>query len=490
MPMDQTKAPIVDALQAYKTQGTTSFGVPGHKSGVGATEDVKRLLGPDIFAADSTTEKGIDDRRETKRVVQQAEELAAEAWGAAQAHLSTNGTSLSNHVAFLCMARPGDTVLVARNSHLSVIAGLVLAGLRPVFLDPDHDAGWDIDHGIPAAELERKLAAHPEAKGVLIVSPTYYGVTSDIAALAAVCHRHGVPLAVDEAWGPHFAFHPEMPPAAIRSGADLAVGSIHKTMAGLQGASILLLNSKLVTPDRFALSYALFESTSPPVPVLATIDATRRQFALEGERLIGGQLHQAHRARQAIAGIEGIRVMGREVLDGDARHALDETKLFFDISGLGVSGYAADDWLTGQRNLSMGLSDERHLLATWTVGNTEQHTDTLIAGIHALADWARQAPARRPKAPAGLPRRDDLRTEMVMTPAEAFFGRTEFVPLERAAGRVVAEIVAPYPPGIPRLVPGELITETHVAYFRLGLEAGLFPMGQSDLELHTLRVVA
>ncbi len=263
-----------------------------------------------------------------------------------------------------------------------------------------------------------------------------------------------------------------MPPAAIRSGADLAVGSIHKTMAGLQ------------------LAYALFESTSPPLPVLAAIHATRRQFALEGERLIGSQLHQARRARQAIAGIEGIRVMGREVLDGDARHALEETKLFFDVGGLGVSGYAADDWLTERRNLSMDLRDERHLLATWTVGNTEQHTDTLVAGIRALADWACQALARRPKAPASRPRRDDLRTEMATTPAEAFFGRTEFVLLEQAAGRVAAEIVAPYPPGIPRLVPGEPITETHVAYFRLGLEAGLFPMGQSDMRLHTLRLVA
>src|SRR4051794_26851911 len=279
---DQTQAPILDALAKYRNSGSVSFGVPGHKSGKGATEDIKKIIGSAAFEADATTQKGIDDRRETQQTIQRAETLAAAAWGADYAHLSTNGTSLSNHAGFLSIAAPGETVLVGRNAHKSVVAGLIMAGLRPVFLEPDRDDNWDIEHGIPAAEMERQLAAHPEAKGALIVSPTFFGVVPDLRVLADICHRHGKPLVVDEAWGPHLVFHPDMPPSAIASGADMALGSIHKMLAGLQGASIMLLKSKLISPDRFALTYDLLESTSPPVQVLASIDATRRQFVMDG----------------------------------------------------------------------------------------------------------------------------------------------------------------------------------------------------------------
>jgi arginine decarboxylase len=488
---DQTSAPILDALAKYSKSGSVSFGVPGHKSGRGATPDIKRVVGAEAFAADATTQKGIDDRRETQRTIQRAEDLAARAWGADYAHLSTNGTSLSNHAAFLSVAVPGETVLVGRNAHKSVIAGLIMAGLRPVFLEPDQDAEWDIEHGIPVAEMERKLAAHPEAKGAFLVSPTFFGVVPNLRALAETCHRHGKPLVVDEAWGPHLYFHPELPQAAIASGADMALGSIHKMMAGLQGSSIMLLKSGLIPPDRFALCYDLFESTSPPVQVLASIDATRRQFVQEGEALLGALLERARRARAAFAEIPGIRVMGREVLDGDARHGLEETKVTLDISGLGITGYEADDWLTENINISMGLSDDRHLLACFTIGNDDKATDALIAGIRALATWAESRPAsERHGRPPEMPARRDLQTRMEMTPAEAFFGRVEHVPLERAAGRVAAEMVTPYPPGIPRLVPGQLIDEPHVAFLRLGLEAGLFVLGTSDEQLKTVRVVA
>jgi arginine decarboxylase len=487
---DQTRAPIVEALAEFKAQGAISFGVPGHKSGKAAPEDIKQLLGAKVFETDATTQKGIDDRRETKEILQQAEHLAAEAWGAAYSYLSTNGTSLSNHAAFFSVAEPGDTVLVARNAHKSVIAGLVIAKLRPVFLEPDHDEDWDVEHGVPAATLERTLAAHPEAKGVFIVSPSFYGVASDLRRLADICHEHGKPLVVDEAWGPHFAFSREMPPSAIACGADMALGSIHKTMAGLQGASIMLLNSRLIAPDRFALSYDLFESTSPPVQVLATTDATRRQFVQDGERLIGRTVACARRAREAIGAIEGLRVMGREVLTGDARFAMDDTKILLDVGDLGVTGYEAEDWLITNRNLSLGLSDDRHLLAIFTIGNDDATTDALIAGLQAMAEWARGKTTVRRRQPEGMPARKDLETEMAMTPAEAFFARTEHVPLGEAAGRIAAEMVAPYPPGMPRLLPGQRISRTHVAFLQLGMDAGMFSLGNSDTHLRTVRVVA
>ncbi|MFL5562632.1 MAG: aminotransferase class I/II-fold pyridoxal phosphate-dependent enzyme [Gemmatimonadaceae bacterium] len=490
MTMDQSRAPIVESLRSQEKQDSVSFGPPGHESGKGAPDDVKHLLGEQVFKGDLATQKGIDDRLESKRIRQDAERLAAEAWGAAHCFFSTNGTSLSNHVAMLSVARPGDTVLVARNSHKSLISACIVGHVKPVFLEADRDPVWDIEHGISPAELERALDANPDAKAVFVVSPTYFGVTSDIESLSAICHRRGIPLVVDEAWGPHFPFHPEMPKAAIRSGADISVGSIHKTMAGLGQASIMLLQSKLVDLVQFELCYDLFESTSPSVPILATIDASRRQFVHEGKEILEEQLRLARYARAELAKIDGIRVMGKEVIDGKGRFALDETKVLFDISGLGVTGFAAEDWLMSEEQLTFSLSDDRHLLATFMVGTDEHMTKQMLSAVQKMARWARSYEAHDKSRPEKMPERRELGTEMVMSPSDAFFANAEHVPLERAVGRIAAQMVSPYPPGIPRLLPGQKISAVHVAFLRESLEAGAFMMDASIANEGKIRVVA
>src|SRR4051794_33788534 len=282
MKAGQEKAPILEGLRRQQKADPTSFGVPGHKSGKGAGWDVTWLLGRGTFKGDATTFKGIDDRRMSKRVRQNAEKLAARAWGAEHCFFSTNGTSLSNHVAMLTVAGPGDTVLIARNSHKSLYAATIIGHVKVTFLEPDYDADWNVEHGVPVEEVRRKLASHPSAKAVFVVSPTTYGVSSDLEAIAGLCHERGVPLVADEAWGPHFAFHPSLPRPRIRCGAAIAVASIPKTMAGLEGSSILLLNSDIVPYDRFSLAYDLLESPSRSVRILGSIDGTRRQFARDG----------------------------------------------------------------------------------------------------------------------------------------------------------------------------------------------------------------
>src|SRR4051794_8305226 len=490
MALKQDQAPIVEGLAEYLRESYSSFGVPGHKGGKGAPSDIYRLLGKYAFYSDTTTQHGIDDRTESKKLVHKAETLAARAWGAKRCLFSTNGSSLSNHAVLLAAANPGDTVLVSRNSHKSMISALIIGGVRPVFLTPDYDPDWNIEHGIPVAEVESQLDAHPDAKGVFIVSPSFYGVTSDLRSIAKACHKRGVPLVVDEAWGPHYRFHPEMPTPALRCGSDIAITSIHKTMAGLEQASILLWDSKIIPEDRFALCYDLFESTSPSVPILASIDATRRQFVQGGKDLLETLLAHARRARETIGSIEGVRVMGKEALEGDARHELEETKILLDIAGLRVSGYEADDYLDTEQKVSMGLSDERHLLATFTIGNGRRDTNTLISAVQSLADWARDRTNRHDGLPKGLPRYDELGTEQVMTPSEAFFAPSEFVPLKRAAGLISSAMISPYPPGVPRILPGERITAALVAYFEIGRAAGMFPMDANDRTLHQVRVVA
>jgi lysine decarboxylase len=484
---DQTKAPIVDALRAYLRKDSSSFGLPGHRSGKGAPDDIKQLIGETAFKSDASVQKGIDDRRQSRQVQDSAEQIAAKAWGAEHCYFSTNGSTLSVHAAMLTVAGPGDTVLVARNVHKSVIGGLIIGRLRPVFLEPDEDETWDIEHGVPAATVERALARHRDAKAVLVTSPTIYGVVSNIAKIAKVCHRHDVTLVVDEAWGADFPFHPDLPSSAIENGADVAVASLHKTMAGLEQASIMLLKGRRVAADRLQLCYDLLETTSPSVPIMATIDASRRQFAKQGRQLLTRTLHRARRMREALASMDGIKVMGEEILDEDARLALDECKVLFDVSAWGVTGWAVEDWMIATRNLKVLSSDYRTLLAAVTVGNDDSDIEKLVSSVAAYAKSSRRKKAPPPKE---LPRRVDLRSELVMTPADAFFAKVKQVPIADAAGRVAAEMVSPYPPGIPRVLPGERITDEHVTFFRAGMRAGMFALDPTDMSLKRLRVVA
>jgi arginine decarboxylase len=285
MKKDQRKAPIIDAIKQYHQSGIVPFTTPGHKKGAGVSEEDKAAIGEGAFYNDIPMQNGADDRRESKGVQEEAEQLAAEAVGAEQSYFSTNGSSLSAHVAVLSIADIGEKILVARNTHKSMVAALVMADVIPVFLEPVIDDELDVEHGITPEHLEQMLAEHPEAKGVFVVSPTYYGVVSDIKALADICHQRNIPLVVDEAWGPHFPFHPELPASALSCGADMSFGSIHKTMNGLSQASIINLQGKRIEQDRFTLCFDLFESTSPSSVMLASIDAARRQMVLHGKEL-------------------------------------------------------------------------------------------------------------------------------------------------------------------------------------------------------------
>jgi arginine/lysine/ornithine decarboxylase len=489
-PDEQSRAPILEALQTYLRASPISFEMPGHHAGRGAAHAITRLIGSKAFKADCTPLKGLDDRGERKRISHRAEALAAQLWGADECYFSTAGSTLSNQVALHAATNPGDTVLVSRNSHKSLIGSLIVAGVRPVFLEPVYDDRWDMGHGSSRAELTAKLDAHPETKAVFVIGPTYYGVAPDIAAMAEICHQRGVPLVVDEAWGPHFAFHPDMPRPAIRQGADMAVCSIHKTMAGLEQASIMLLKSKLISSERFNLAYDLHLTTSPSSLILASIDATRRQFAEDGEKLVQNTLDLARHAREELAAMDGFQVMGREVLDGDAAHALDETKVLIDISDLGVNGYEAEDWLIRNKKMTLGLSDERRMLLIFTVGTDRRSMKHMLSAFKDMAKWARDGAGDKKGYRGDLPHLSELKAELAMSPADAFFSATERVPLNAAAGRIAAEMISPYPPGIPRVLPGELISEAQVRYLEISMQLGTFPYDASDQDLQTVRVVA
>lgn len=486
--MDQQQAPLLEALKQLERRPIHGFGAPGHHQGNAVPKEAKALLGARVFQADVITPKGLDDRTEGAHVLQRAHELAAEAWRADFCRFVTGGSTQSLHTALAAVARPGDTVLFAANVHKAerahALAAVLNAKIVPVVIDPQ----WDIEHGVAPADLSRALDDHPDAKAFVVVSPTYYGVTSDIAALADLCHARGIPLICDAAWGGAFAFCEALPHDPLTKGADIAVYSLHKTMGALTQGSALLAKSGIVDLQRLWLAYELFETTSPSVPILASLDAVRREHATKGEALWNPVIDLAATLRKQVASIAGLRVF--DICDLPIDSQLDETKVLIDISAWGVTGYALDDWLMAHHRVSVGLSDARHLLAVLSLGTSSRDVKALVKGLRDAAKQIKAGTSGLPAAPTNLPGIGSLSVTMQNDPAEAFFGPTELVRIEEAIGRIAAEMIAPAPPGVPRLVPGQLIEHAHIDWLVANRDAGAFFLDPVDPNERRLRVVS
>jgi len=485
--MDQTQAPILDALAAIERRPVHGFGAPGHHQGATVPRELRRLLGRRVFEADVITPKGLDDRTEGAHVLQRAHEIAAEAWKADFCRFVTGGSTQSLHTALAAVARPGDTVLFAANVHKAERAHALAVGLHAAIVPVIVDDGWDIEHGVAPDALAAALDAHPDAKAFVVVSPSYYGVTGDIAALAELCHQRGVPLICDAAWGGAFAFCEALPHDPLTKGADVAVYSMHKTMGALTQGSALLARGELVDRQRLWMAFELFETTSPSVPILASLDSARREHAIAGEAMWTAVLARADSLKRKLARIDGVRVFGEDDLPPGAE--LDRTKVLVDVGGLGVSGYALDDWLVEHHRVSVGLSDARHLLAIVSPGTAARDVRALAKGLADAAGRIAAGTLTLPP-PGDAPPIAALTVEMAADPVAAFFGPAELVPIAAAAGRIAAETIAPAPPGVPRLVPGQRIGADHVAWLVAQRDAGAFFLDPIDPGEAMVRVVA
>lgn len=456
--MDQRRMPLLEALVAHAAAGRTPLHVPGHKQGRGAPGRLLELLGPGTFALDLTEVGDLDDLHCPRGVIDEAQRLAAEAFGADETLFLVNGTTAGVQAMVLAACGPHEKIVVPRNAHRSVLSALVLSGAWPVYVMPEVDPATGLALGITADEVARALERHPDVSAILVLYPTYYGAATDLAAIVALARGRRIPVLVDEAHGAHFRFHPELPAAALDLGADLVAQSVHKTLGSLTQSSLLHVRGERIDRPRLRLAASMVQSSSPSYLLLASLDAARCQAATAGRRLLDNTLELAGRARSAINAIPGLACPGDEWTGRPGSLALDRTKLTIDISLEGVTATGAARILAERWGVQVEMAGARHLLLVLTIGDDRTAIDRLLTG---LTDLARGHEGRRSQAPAPpeLPLPDQ-----VLPPRVAVLGPRERVPLEEAAGRVAAGMIAPSPPGIPVLWPGERINPAIVEY--------------------------
>jgi lysine decarboxylase len=500
-PASQSGTPYLDALRAYAAREPGRFHVPGHKGGPGADPALREALGPAALALDiPALTYGIDVGADPTPY-EEAQTLAAEAWGARRAWFLVNGASQGNHVALLALAHRGREVIVQRNAHSSTVDALVLSGLRPTFVSPELDPALHIAHCMSPAALEQALDQTPGAVGATVVSPTYFGAVADIAALAEVAHGRGLPLIVDEAWGAHLAFHPALPRHALSLGADLVVSSTHKIVGSLtQAAMIHLGHGDLLEEQVVDRCVTLIESTSPSSLLAGSLDAARRSAAVRGHELLDETLRGLAATRDAVRELPGLDVLDERLAGAPGVFDYDPLRLAIDVRGTGHSGYALARLVRERDDVNLELAGENVMVAVFGMGeDVTAAGGRLVAALRHGVDALSETPEdrteeRRAQAPgsagcAAIPFAPPPPWgELVMTPRDAFLGPQEVVPARAAVGRVAAESLAAYPPGIPNVLPGERLTAEALDYIQQALDHGGSLRGASDRGLATLRV--
>jgi arginine decarboxylase len=461
-----SEAPLAAAVDAFLADPGTTFTVPGHKRAAGIADPLLMLDLPLV--------SGADDSRLGSDVLGRAERLAARLWGADLCRFSVAGSTHGNQALALAVGRPGDRVLAARHLHKSMFAGLVLAGLEPTWVRPGVDARSGLAGVVDAAAVERALAADPGLRAVILVEPSYVGMISDLEAIAAVCHAAGVPLLVDQAWGAHLGFHPELPAHAITRGADAMVTSTHKTLTAFTQGSIVLAQDGLVDLARLDEAFELLHTTSPSAAIMASSDRARQLVEDRGRELLGRTLSLVADARRRLRRVEGLHVY----------EATDPAKLVLALAGTGADGFAVEADLVAE-GIRLEMADRDTLVPIVTLADDEGTIDRLVTALEGAIASRRGTP--RPPAASSV---WSLEPVAALSPRAAFFAPRRRVPIEQAIGRVAAETAAPYPPGIPALAPGELITAEVVAALRAESAAGSRIAYCADPSLETLLVVA
>jgi arginine decarboxylase len=486
-PRELPTAPYLEAIVSYGFRGSVRFHVPGHKGGPGADPGLRSAMGERALALDICQDIEGIDVGPSPTPYERAEELAATAYGAGQTWFLTNGATQGNHALCLALAKPGRHVLVQRNSHASVVDGLVLSGGRASFVTPEFDQELGMAHGVTPAALQAALERSPDISAAFIVSPTYYGMAADVRGCAEVAHAAGVGLVVDCAWGSHFGFHPALPESPLRAGADAVLTSTHKIVGSLtQSAMLHVAGGGAIDADEVARCVRLVRSTSPNSLLLASLDSARRQLAAHGEALLDRTLAASGRARTLLEMIPGCAMVGEDMVGRPGVAGWDPLRIVIDVRGTGCTGYELAAELRASYDIYVELATHATLVLVLGMG---QPLEPLERFTHDFGETVRRsARVGQGAALARLPA--TLEHETVVPIRDAFLGAGETVAVDDAIGRISCESIAGYPPGVPTLLPGERITDEVVAYLRDLTLAGARLHGAADPTFETIRVLS
>lgn len=511
----QFTAPISKAMEAYAGDGALAFHTPGHKQGLGAHPLLKGLITEAGLRQEVSLMEELDDLHEPAGCIKEAQELAAELWGARESLFVINGTTGAIQAMLVGTLSPGDKVLVPRNAHRSIMGGIILAGAVPIYIQPEIDTRLGIAMGLSVATVKQAIKEHPEAKALVAVYPTYYGFCCDLQRIGELVHEANMLLLVDEAHGAHLRFGKDLPKQAIELGADVAAQSTHKLLGSMTQTSMLHIGSNRVEAERIRQTASLLQSTSPNQLLLASLDIARLQMAQEGTQRVNRAVELAQWLRKKINEIPGLYCPGKEIWAGQEAGqimagskdlsdvgavALDWAKVTVNLAGLDISGQEAELLLRHQWKVQCELSDPENLLFIISMADTQREADRLLQVLQELAvkhlatktankDDSDIAEEQACKKADNLCHMAEMPVAVQrMKPREAFFAPIRTVALEEAIGCICGETIAFYPPGIPVLCPGEEITEALVEYIRFYQAQGMRLSGAVDSELKTIRV--
>jgi arginine decarboxylase len=485
-PSTQPTAPYLEAITAYGFRGSTRFHIPGHKGGEGADPGMRTAFGEDVLLLDLPLDIEGVDLGPSPTPYERAEQLAAQAYGAERTWFLTNGATQGNHALCLGLAPAGTRVVLQRNSHASMVDGLILSGGVPSWVAPEYDPELGIANGVTPEALAQALDHNPDAHAAFIVSPTYYGLAADVGGCAEVAHAAGAALIVDNAWGAHFGFHPRLPASPLALGADAMLASTHKIVGSLtQSAMLMVAATGRVDIGAIARAVRIVRSTSPSSLLMASLDAARRQLAVHGEALLDRTIRASYDTRAAIDAVPGCSVVGEGLVGRPGIAGWDPLRIVIDVRGTGCTGYEVAAALRASFDTHVELATHATLVLVLGLGQTvdplERLSHDFAETIRAISRPGRTSAIARPPV--------TLEHETAIPPREAFLGDAESVPVDAAIGRISAESIAGYPPGVPTLLPGERITPEVVSYLRELTAAGARLHGAADPSFHTVRVL-
>lgn len=482
--MDHHRTPLFSGLMRHASRNPVQFHIPGHKKGAGMENEFRTFIGENALSIDLINIAPLDDLHQPAGIIKEAQDLAADAFGADYTFFSVQGTSGAIMTMVLSVCAPGDKIIVPRNVHKSVMSAIIFAGAKPVFISPTMDENLGIAHGITTQSVKKALDRHPDAKAVLVINPTYFGICTHLQEIVELAHERNVPVLVDEAHGVHIHFHEKLPLSAMQAGADMAATSVHKLGGSLTQSSVLNMKGNRVNVKRVQSIFSMLTTTSTSYLLLASLDAARKNLALHGKEMMETTLRLAHYARKEINAIPGLYCFGEDILGSEATFDYDPTKLTVHVRKMGVTGYEAENWLRSECNIEVELSDMYNILCLVTPGDSKETIDTLLSALkrlselHLNSNQSHNVVVKVPEIP-----------HLSLSPRDAFYADAELVPFQESAGRIIAEFIFVYPPGIPILLPGEVISQENIEYILEHLQVGLPVQGPEDKSLKNIKVI-